>query len=248
MDSQRWRECLIEQLRQQRLPPSYIGRLVEELTDHAVDLREENASMDAQEALGCLGTTSDLAVTAGREFRRRTFGGRHPYLTFVFGPIGLVPLLFICMLFGPNCILVTLDAVVALVTGNALFPASEESSTLFPHWAAYCYHHFFRFVPFALAAAIFCRFGRSVGMQRWATVACGIVAVMAGATVSHVRSVDGNFAEWMLMIGLASKPTVSQLLQILAPLAVAAVLLLWTPRRLSTIDSAPSTGTAFNVE
>ncbi|HEY2412916.1 MAG TPA: hypothetical protein VGI40_11770 [Pirellulaceae bacterium] len=240
MDSQLWPDELRHKLRKQNLPAAYINRLVEELSDHLLDTQSEHTSMDAQTAFARLGSADTIATAASREFRSRTFAGRHPYLTFVFGPLAFVPAIFLGLLFGPYCILATLYAAFALVTGNEPFPASEESGTLSTYWVACCYHHFFRFVPFALAALFFCRWGRKSAMQRWAMLSCGIVAAMAGATVSIVRPVDGNFAEWMLMFGLAIKLTVNQLLQFLVPLAVAAWLLLRVPQRLSPSSVTPN--------
>src|SRR5437762_6720774 len=97
MDSRQWHERLRDDLRRQRLPPSYIDRLVEELSDHIADSQTEDTSMEAQQALDCLGTTEQLAAAAGREFRRRSFAGRHPWLTFVIGPVALTPLLFVSL-------------------------------------------------------------------------------------------------------------------------------------------------------
>jgi len=241
MDSRKWHETLRGALRRQNLPRAYIDRLVEELSDHLLDTQTENPSMDAQTAISHLGSTETIAAVANHEFRRQHFAGRHPYFTFVFGPIAFVPLLFFGLLFGPFCIFATLEAVVdtvvALVTGSALVPAPEEPGTLAPYWVVCCYHHFFRFVPFALAAWIFCRWGRRAGMQRWAIVSCGIIAALAGATASYVKPIDGS-GEWAF--GLALKPGFGQLLQLLVPLAVAVWLLPWIAQSPSTADAAPN--------
>src|SRR5262245_39866446 len=94
MDSRPWPEQLRQNLRQQNLPPAYIDRLIEELTDHALDTQAENKSMDAQFAFARLGNTDKIADAAGHEFRRRTFAGRHPWIMFVVSPILIAPLAF----------------------------------------------------------------------------------------------------------------------------------------------------------
>lgn len=232
MDSQPWSEQLRADLRRQGLPPHYIDRLVEELADHALDSQTENPSMEAQQAYKALGTTEQLAATASREFRRRTFVSRHPWLAFVLGPVVLAPMVYLSLLFGPFCILSTIGAALALVTGNNMFEVAEEPSTLCPYWIAGCYHHFFRFVPFVLTACFFGLWGRRIGMERWAILACGIVAVMAGLMVSHIRPFGENSAEWMF--GFAFRLNVNQLFQMLVPLLVGG----WFLLRLSH-DSRP---------
>jgi nitrate reductase NapE component len=224
MDSQRWRERLIEQLRQQRLPPSYIGRLVEELTDHAVDLREENASMDAQEALGCLGTTSDLAATAGREFRRRTFGGRHPWITFVFGPVAVVPVLFVSLIAGPCGVMWLIDIIAEQIWGTWPEAPLTASEVEIEKWCMECFDAYVRFAPFAIAALLYCRWARRSESRRWGFVACAIVAAVAGFTVTKIIPSAGE-NPGMSIIGLNFSPTLRQLVQAIVPLAIAAWLL-----------------------
>jgi hypothetical protein len=224
MDSQRWRECLIEQLRQQRLPPSYVSRLVEELTDHAFDLREESASMDAQEALGVLGATSDLAATAGREFRRRTFGGRHPWITFVLGPIAVVPFLFVSLVAGP-CGLMWLIAIIAeQIWGTWPEAPLTASEVEIEKWSMWCFDAYIRFVPFAIATLLYCWWARRSESRHWGFIACAIVATVAAFTVTKIIPSAGE-NPGVSIIGLNFSPTLRQLIQAIVPLAIAAWLL-----------------------
>src|SRR5436190_22962693 len=103
MDSRPWPDQLRHKLREQNLPPRYIDRLVEELSDHLIDSQMENASMEAQQSVDRLGSIQQLAAVARHEFCRTSFAIRHPYLSFVFGPLVVVPVLFSCLLFGPYC-------------------------------------------------------------------------------------------------------------------------------------------------
>jgi hypothetical protein len=228
MDSRPWHERLQSDLRRQRLPAYYIDRLVEELAEHVTDLQKEKTSMDAHEALHKLGTTEHLAAIARQEFRRRTFAGRHPVLTFVVGPIAFVPGIFLSLLFGPFIVLSTIDILFGFLMGNELFRPVEESSTLCPVWVAKCFHEFFRFVPFAASAFAFGLWGRRCEMHRWAMLACGIVAVMAGILVSQIKPFGEGSAEWIF--GVALKLDFSQFLQVLVPLAIGGWLLVGLPQ------------------
>ena len=116
MSNQPWRDRLKQSLYRQGLSREYISRLVEELSDHATDLFMEDERMDAlKEIDDRLGSPERIALVAMNEFRRRTFFGRHPALTFIAGPmiamIGLciatylicaVPIWMIEQTFGEN--------------------------------------------------------------------------------------------------------------------------------------------------
>jgi hypothetical protein len=221
MDSRLWRERLQAELRRQRLPGVYIDRLLDELADHLIDSQTENASMDAQYALDRLGTSEQLAAVARHEFTRRTFAGRHPLLTFVFGPLACVPVLLVVITVALCLILSAIAVVYEAFTGASQPAWSPEADASFEYWFAMCFNGFIRFLPFAVAAWIFCRLGRTSGMHRWSLVACCVVALIAGLFVSKtVAASPGEHGLWI--IGLAVRPDLGQLIQILVPLAVAA--------------------------
>ena len=78
---------LSEQLRREligrRLPRYYVHRVVREFDDHAQDIHTEgDAATPAR-----LGDPRQLARHFAREFRARSFAGRHPWLVFLIGPI-----------------------------------------------------------------------------------------------------------------------------------------------------------------
>src|SRR3954447_13496747 len=96
-----WQQELRRELRSQRLPAAYIARLLSELDDHYEDLFEErSSSMGAARKLQVqqddseqrLGDPTRLAVFAAEQYHTRSFWGRHPVVTFVFGPLPLLVL------------------------------------------------------------------------------------------------------------------------------------------------------------
>ncbi|MFH0901082.1 MAG: hypothetical protein V2A73_10670 [Pseudomonadota bacterium] len=87
MGNQPWLSRVRERLAKHVLPPSYVQRFVEELTDHLEDLKEENVEADAISRLGEPEQVANAAVAA---YRRRSFLGRHPvaaFLVFAVSPV-----------------------------------------------------------------------------------------------------------------------------------------------------------------
>jgi hypothetical protein len=231
MDSQPWHERLVQQLHQQHLPASYIDRLVEELADHAVDLQQENASMDAQQSLQLLGSAADLAAVAGREFRQHTFAGRHPWLTFVAGPVAFVPVLFVMLIVGFTGVGWVLDAVIGSCwcSDEVLQLPLSETEARIEWWFITGFDCYVRFGPFVLAAWVFSRWARRSELRRWGLAACVIVALIAGLlSTKSVPSHGENPGLWM--IGLTFQPHLRQLVQFVVPLALGCWLLGFVPR------------------
>jgi hypothetical protein len=234
MDSQPWRERLVKHLREQRLPPAYIDRLVEELAEHVFDSQLEETSMEAQQALDRLGTTEQLAAVAGHEYRRRSFAGRHPWLTFVCGPIAIVPMLFVTLILGfmaVGWLLIGAEWLLAAVIGLKLgtsdmahLPLSDADAKN-EWWCILGFDLYVRFVPFVLAAWVFCRLARRTELRTWGYAACAIVGIIAGFIVTRsVPSVGDKPGLWM--IGLGFQPELRQLMQLTVPLAVGCGLLM----------------------
>jgi hypothetical protein len=92
-----WLDEAQERLARYALPPTYIQRFVDELTDHLEDLKEENMSTQAAmcSRLGKPGQVAEAAVTA---YRRRSFLGRHLILVFAISPVVSLIVLFLASL------------------------------------------------------------------------------------------------------------------------------------------------------
>jgi len=125
-----------------------------------------------------------------------------------------------------------------------------------------------RFVPFIIAASFYCRLAKRNGRDHWAIAACAILALTAGSLVSEVTPATHKFCpnSWIVGLGYpaASAATavanwlygvkpgswyigftthhleLRQVIQFLAPLAIAAWLLLRAPQRLSPIGPMPN--------
>ncbi len=87
MESQPWLNRVRERLVRQLLPPSYVQRFMDELTDHVADLKEEGMDQNPASRLGEPEQVAEAAVAA---YRQRSFLGRHPvaaFLVFAISPV-----------------------------------------------------------------------------------------------------------------------------------------------------------------
>ena len=77
MAKRRWLDEVRQRLARRALPPAYIGRFMDELSDHFQDLTEESMSTEAS-VLSRLGDPAQVAEAAVTAYRQRSFLGRHP--------------------------------------------------------------------------------------------------------------------------------------------------------------------------
>lgn len=81
------------ELRRRGLPRAYLDRLIGEWSDHYQDLLSELSSKEAEMPQSSpslyLGDEAELADAAVRQYRARTFAGRHPVWTFIAAPLPL---------------------------------------------------------------------------------------------------------------------------------------------------------------
>jgi hypothetical protein len=210
MDSPQWRDGLIKELRRQRLPEHYAARLVEELTDHADDLFQENLGMDAKQDLEVqLGNPKQLAAVAKAEFQRRTFAARHPVVAFVVAPI-VAP--FGALIATCLCIEMAMELVGVFWNLDAI----SRGQTLY---LIHAVDLLVRFVPFVLSAWLFVRIGQRSGERNWSIGACGIVALIAVIfqTTLYEGVVPGG-GSWSIGFGL--RLGLDQILQAAVPIAL----------------------------
>ncbi|HEY2412915.1 MAG TPA: hypothetical protein VGI40_11765 [Pirellulaceae bacterium] len=232
MDSRQWCDKLRGDLRRQRLPPAYIDRLVEELSDHLIDTQTETTSMDAQHAISRLGSTDQLATAATHEFRRRTFAGRHPWLTFVVAPFAFIPVLFVSFLLASFAVAWMIDTTVEwLIMPESELWTSKTAQAQAEWWILGAYDTYVRFIPFIAASWIFCRWGRHSNLRWWPLAACTIVALTAGFLFTKSVPANGD-KPGLWIIGLATHFEARQFVQLIVPLVVAAWMLLRMPRGL----------------
>ena len=222
MASQQWHDRLRWELGRQGLPSEYVSRLVEELSDHAVDILQENSSMEAEHADNQrMGSPESLASFARLEFRRRTFAGRHPLATFLAGPIVAILGTLAAIFLTVFCVGWLIDCAAGLIngdTGGAL-SANDEFGLAVGMGMVQALNLMIRFVPFGLSAWLFARLGRRAGLRLWSVAACGIVTLMAVLFSSAVRPASAH-SPGDLVFGLGLKFGLGQVVQAAMPLAL----------------------------
>src|SRR5581483_9968254 len=158
------------------------------------------------------GNPEQLALFARSEFRRRTFAGRHPLVTFVLGPLLAIlgTLTAVCLLALGGGWLIN------WVTGGSLFADAElgVSPTPLEMDIVEAFSLMVRFVPFALSAWLFVRLGGRAGLRWWSVAACGIVALIATQFGSKVfPATVHSRAMWMMGFSGGWKIGLDQMLQ-----------------------------------
>lgn len=230
MPSPLWRDRLYEALHRQRLPKAYVDRLVEELSDHALDLEMENSSMDAEQtAMDRLGTPTQLATAARAAYQQRTFAGRHPALTFLAGPLVLLPASFFALLL----VLVSGYWATDLVLQGSMTANDEINAppSDFEKGLVQVYSLAVRFVPSVVSVWILARLGRRSGRHGWGISACVLVALAVCFFSSVVQESPHGTATWQLTLNWSIG--IAQLIQAIVPLTLG----VWLLRRVTTDDA-----------
>jgi hypothetical protein len=128
------------------------------------------------------------------------------------------------------------------VMGGSWPRLALETETTILTWCGWVFESYIRFVPCAVAAWLFCLWGRRNDTHRWALAACSIVALLAGIMViSTTLSHGGETTEQKWTFHFGFHANLRQFLQILVPLAIAAWLLLRLPQRLMPLSAARNT-------
>lgn len=174
MNAPQPREQFEAELRRQRLPRTYIERLLAEWDDHLADLQDErNTDMagtpDIVKLEERLGNPAQLAALAAKQYHHRSFLGRHPILTFLVLPL---PLVFIGIL---TVVLATFLFGYAL---SFFVPDSVMYDHPFAEYLTGAVFFWFLIVLPPLGASLFlCRVARrnAIGW-RWTAVACAVIA------------------------------------------------------------------------
>jgi hypothetical protein len=224
-----WLDDLRRLLAGRGLPPAYVERLAAELSDHFEDLKEENMSMEAEvcSQLGQPEQVADAAVTA---YRRRSFLGRHPTAAFLV--FGVTPVLSQVVLFA-----------VAVLAAKGIAAVADQLGLLSDHGryappsllgveiAQYAFSLLFVVIPTILAALLYFKLGRRLGLgTSWMAASCVVLATMAMLPCWCVR-LGADMAGHPRVIGCLSFPVfdygwsecwlnISQLIQLTAPLAI----------------------------
>ena len=260
MDARQQRKELEHELERQRLPRAYIERLLAELDDHLVDLQDERQTdmntarkpeteaankqvasiLDIDERLG---DPAQLAALAEQQYRRRSFLGRHPIVTFLIAPLPLV-------LAGIVAIAACL-ALIDVVVGY-LFPQFDPHDYTVTYIMTGALVFWLLVVVPPLTAAVFlCRIARrNVVNWRWAVAACALVSLYCGLLFvsSSIVTAEDSHAKVRMGVGLMLLPPWSGmpwdlimwrfLPQFLLAMSIG-LLLIKRAQRLQRIDESP---------
>jgi hypothetical protein len=213
-----WQQELRRELRRQRLPSAYVERLLSELGDHYEDLFEErSSSMGAARKLQVqqddseqrLGDATRLAVFAAEQYHTRSFWGRHPLVTFVFGPLPLLVLGWVtCVL--AYCVVVVLPAITIGYASEHWFgwPLEEFHEYEYPYVQSIVMvlaSWYVTVFPSLIAALLLCRTYRRNALDwRWPVAGCGLLAIVAGffAASGHISTGPSESERGLFMIGV----------------------------------------------
>lgn len=234
MDIQQSLDHLTAELVRRGLPRAYIERLSEELDDHIADLidqRRNAMSMDAGQRFDIeqrMGSTSELAIAAHTQYRRRTFWGRHPIFTFLVAPVPITLLSWIGFLFAA----LWASKCVALVLGDAYrfegTVATEWPPLLFAMVGAFLY--LVVVAPPLLAVCLFAWLARRAEVGwRWTLCAVLLVSLLAGLSQCGIEP-PLQTGRGQLFLGFGTRGQLAQLGQFLLPLFVGLWLALRPPR------------------
>jgi hypothetical protein len=216
MSVQRWLDEVRTECGRRYLPPAYVERLVDELSDHLTELMEDSMSMEAFEhPPTLLGSASEIVVAASSEYRRRRFSGRHPWFAFVVAPILALPILWAASLW-----------LLVFVANAAGFDSDNPTATVeISNWAN-------EMLPFAVAATLvlpvvaatiaFCRLAIKTAIsRRWILACCLVLAILGGAANSSVSlPTPGTKGSVAFGFGVSVPPSPQQLAQFMLPLLI----------------------------
>lgn len=212
MGSRRWFHELRARLVSQGLPPQYVHRFLEELTDHFHDLKEESMSQSI-DPCARLGEPQQVAEAAALAYRRRSRIGRHPvaaFLVFAVSPLlslvaGGVAGLFLLTAAARGLGFIDEDGHHFGATAAAYLPYLLSATTIV--------------LPAALLTALYYRVARWTGISRgWILVSCLVLSVLTGLAICQVTLSDIP-GQSSLTVGLGVPPD-GHVLQALVPLTL----------------------------
>lgn len=200
----KWHSELHRALVRQGLPRPYRERLMDELLDHAICLKEETAGMDAVETeteKHKVGEPTQLARLAGEEYRKRTWLGRHPIVTFLVAPIPMLVLswvLSMLLLIIPGKVLQACGVASDGLTVSSLSPATVQLLN--------AGHYLWAVSPFIVTSIWACWIARRTGRgARWLLACCAVITVVAAAYESHTV-LPTTPGQGMLSVGFGLPP------------------------------------------
>jgi hypothetical protein len=206
MANRRWLEEVERRLAPSGLPPGYIRRFMDELSDHLQDFTEETMSTEANVS-SRLGEPSQVAQAAVESYRRRSFLGRHPTAAL--------------LVFAVSPVVTSIAGLVALLWAGCEI-VDKFCPTFFdgpPKWLDGALPDVLRIttiaVPSALASTFYCWLARRFGLNmKWGFASCVMIAALA-ATLTYSVELSDVPGQSGLRFGMGLPYPVSELSQFL---------------------------------
>jgi uncharacterized membrane protein len=229
MANQPWLDEVRTRLAGQALPPTYIKRFMEELSDHFQDLTEDTMSAESS-VLSRLGEPNEVAEAVVTAYRQRSVLGRHPtaaFLVFAVSPIVSMVVIFLFMVVCLRIVGVTAE-LLGLISNEGFSTQPPGPVAL----TATCYVFSFLtiIIPAVVASILYCKLAKRLGIGGiWMFASSSVLAVTAVLPCWEVKtkiiSAAGHYGIqaglWIPgLCGWMPPITVPQLIQLLVPLAV----------------------------
>jgi hypothetical protein len=180
MANQAWLDEVRARLANYALPPAYIRRFMDELSDHLQDITEENMSTEAN-AISRLGEPKQVAESAATIYRRRSFIGRHPTAAFLV--FGVSPVVSLAALFVIAYVVVLAISEVCELLGVNIQHFFADMRRFEPSASVvlpYLVSLLTVVIPCIFASILYCRLARRLGLgKKWMLLSCVILAVIA---------------------------------------------------------------------
>jgi len=229
MASQLWFRELQARLASQGLPRHYVQRLVEEVTDHFQDLKEETMGQLA-EAYARLGEPQQVADAAVAAYRRRSLIARHSAMAFLVFAVSPILSLVVSCAAGVFFLALAARGLGFIDENGQHFGTSAAA------WLVYLLPAVTIMLPAAALTAVYYGLARWAGTgRRWILVSCIVISVLAGLTMCSVTLSDTP-GQSSLTYGLGV-PSGWHMLQALAPLALG--FWLWRRTRGLWLEQSP---------
>lgn len=229
MDSHQWFQQLRNALHEERVPAAYANRIMDELWLHYLETKEREVmngfSGTESNIVDRLGSPQHIAAQAA-QVPLATWTGRHPWLTFIFGP----PLFTIGMMIVFVVVVMPFAAGKSLMSHPWLIPLMSAMGPV-------------QVVAASVVASFFMLrlVGRSSRSPWWGVLSCGLIALLCAVAFIDWAPPAANIDTTKLTMGMGVLPPANRLLQSILPLTIGIIYAIRNrPRRQMPVEDAHS--------
>jgi MFS family permease len=209
------------ELERRGLPPAYIARYLAELDDHFTDLLQERnldmstarkPDLSVNDLHDRLGHPTQLANCAAEQYHARSFFGRHPILTFLFGPLPLLVMMWVAVWLSAIALALVIVGIGYVMEHAAGIPVLSMDSGGHPWLQAVILTIFSGLIlvlPPLVAAWLLCRLAARNALDwRWPTLGCTVLALVAAVFMVsyHLRTL-GQDGKLIVGFDLGTSPS-----------------------------------------